>query len=146
MGNLLKNFLKNLKEYLSYIMKVGFIDLFAQFFTLLIILLLACFLCVPLGLLQDVIVSALRLSGSSANALYNLIDLLFKIVSLVCVLVGFMYLFNKRYDDVQKMKDDLKKQEEKQEEKEKMLERAKEDEKLKETQENEDLPKVKEDN
>ena len=112
MGNFIKSFFKNLKDYLSYIMKVGFGDLLIQFISLLILLLLSCFICVPIGLIQDIVISAVSLGNAVGDKTYNLIDLAFKIINFVSVMICFMCLFNKKYDNVQKMKDELKKQEE----------------------------------
>lgn len=109
MGNLVKSFFKNLKDYLSYIMKVGFGELFVQFLTLVIILLLSCFIYVPIGLIEDIIISAMNFLGQvvSENT-YQVLDLVFKIISFICAMFAFMYLFNKRYNDVQKLKNNLK--------------------------------------
>lgn len=109
MGKLVKSFFKNLKDYLSYIMKVGFGELFIQFLTLVIILLLSCFIYVPIGLIEDIIISAMNFLGQvvSENT-YQVLDLVFKIISFICAMFAFMYLFNKRYNDVQKLKNNLK--------------------------------------
>lgn len=109
MGKLVKSFFKNLKDYLSYIMKVGFGELFIQFLTLVIILLLSCFIYVPIGLIEDIIISAMSFLGQvvSENT-YQVLDLIFKIISFICAMFAFMYLFNKRYNDVQKLKNNLK--------------------------------------
>lgn len=109
---MIKEFLKNLKQYLNYLMKVGFGDLFIQFIILVIILVLACFVCVPISLIQDIVVSFMDFGGQAiSDGLYNSINLVFKIINFVVVMAAFMYLFNKRYDDVKKMEEDLKKQE-----------------------------------
>lgn len=109
MGKLVKSFFKNLKDYLSYIMKVGFGELFIQFLTLVIILLLSCFIYVPIGLIEDIIISAMSFLGQvvSENT-YQVLDLIFKIISFICAMFAFMYLFNKKYNDVQKLKNNLK--------------------------------------
>lgn len=109
MGKLIKTFLKNLKDYLSYLMKVGFGDLLIQFLTLVIILLLSCFIYVPIGLIEDIIISAMGFLGQVVNdKTYQILDLVFKIISFIFAMFAFMYLFNKRYDDIQKLKNDLK--------------------------------------
>ena len=109
MGKLIKTFFKNLKDYLSYLMKVGFGDLLIQFLTLVIILLLSCFIYVPIGLIEDIIISAMGFLGQVVNdKTYQILDLVFKIISFIFAMFAFMYLFNKRYDDIQKLKNDLK--------------------------------------
>lgn len=109
MGKLVKSFFKNLKDYLSYIMKVGFGELFVQFLTLVIILLLSCFIYVPIGLIEDIIISAMNFLGQVVNEnTYQVFDLVFKIISFICAMFAFMYLFNKRYNDIQKLKNNLK--------------------------------------
>lgn len=108
-GKLIKSFLKNLKDYLGYLMKVGFGELLIQFLTLVIILLLSCFVYVPIGLIEDIIISAMGFLGQVVNDnTYLILDLVFKIISFICAMFAFIYLFNKRYDDIEKMKNDLK--------------------------------------
>lgn len=142
MGNFIKKFFKNLKDYLGYIMKVGFIDLLIQFISLVILLVLSCFICVPIGLIQDVVISAVSMGSAVNDKIYNIIDLVFKIINFVSVMIGFMYLFNKKYDNVQKMKEELMQEEDK---KKNMGSENKYDSSVKDIEEDMELPKENED-
>lgn len=104
--NMFKDFFKNLKNYLSYIMKVGFGELFIQFITLVIIVLIACFIYIPVSLVQDLVLTFLSTFGIVLGDFgYSLLTLIFKIVSAIIATLTFIYLFNKRYEDIKKEMD-----------------------------------------
>ena len=99
---MLKDFLKNLKNYFSYIMKLGFGELFVQFLILLVIVVISCFIYIPIQLIQDLLLSILVLFIDGNSAVIPVYNVIFKVISTVCIFLGFIYLFNKRYDDVEK--------------------------------------------
>ena len=104
-----KDFFKNLKNYLSYIMKVGFGELFIQFLTLVIILLISLFVYIPLGLIQDLVVTFFSTIGLTLGETgYLVLNLIFKSVELVVAICCFVYLFNKRYEDFKKAEEEKK--------------------------------------
>ena len=104
-----KDFFKNLKNYLSYIMKVGFGELFIQFLTLVIILLISLFVYIPLGLIQDLVVTFFSTIGLTLGETgYLVLNLIFKSVELVIAICCFVYLFNKRYEDFKKSEEEKK--------------------------------------
>ena len=99
---LMKNFGSNVKKYVDYIMKLGFGELFIQFLILVIILVLACFVYVPVGLVQDLIWNIVNIAGNMSVIVFNVYNVIFGVISFILAALAFMYLFNKRYDDVQK--------------------------------------------
>lgn len=109
---MVKDFGGNVKKYIDYIMKLGFGDLFIQFLILVIILILACFVYVPIGLVQDLLWSIVNIMGNIPTIVFNIYNILFGLISFVLAALAFMYLFNKRYDDVQ---NEIKEQKDKKE-------------------------------
>ena len=81
-------------------------------------------------LLQDVGLNILRLGGNINEIVLRVYNLTFSIVDLLIALFAFMYLFNKRYEDL--------KNEEKQEKNKKSNEKVKN-----KKDSNMDLPKMK---
>ena len=98
MKNMLSNFMYNLKMYLKYIVKVGFKELFFDVLILVLMAVIASFVYVPVGLVQDLIrtlvISFVPLNGVGAS-IYIWIFLLLKVI---LSLLAFIYLFNMRYD------------------------------------------------
>lgn len=106
---MIKDFLKNSKKYIDYLMKLGFKDLFANFAEIIMLVILACLIYLPFGVLRDAIyqlfVTFLNL-GTIFFSLYNII------LNLACGIVAFylfMYMFNKRYADLEKLQQAEKK-------------------------------------
>jgi len=102
MKTMLKDFLKNLKNYINYIMKLGFGELFVQFLILLIIVVISCFIYIPIQLIQDLLLSLIVLFVDGNSVVISVYNILFKVISTACILLCFVYLFNKRYSDVEK--------------------------------------------
>lgn len=110
MKKMFKVFVPNLKKYIDYIMKLGLGELFVQFLILLIILLLACFVFVPIQLLYDFLIMDLIGNHIGATTSYVLY-IIYRAIQVVCSFMAFVYLFNKRYEslkmDVAKKQEDI---------------------------------------
>ena len=131
MLKLLKDFGKSFKDYIDYVMKVSFGELVFHFFELLILILIALFTYVPMYLIQDLGLNVLHLGGQTINeVVLHVYNLTFSIIEILIALFAFIYLFNKRYEDI--------KNEEKQDKSKKQAEKVKN---KKDT--NMDLPKMK---
>ena len=131
MFKVLSDFGHNFKDYINHIMKVSFGELVFHFFELLIIILLSLFTYVPMYLIQDLGLNILHLGSSSlSDTVLNVYNLVFSIIEILIALFVFIYLFNKRYEDL--------KNENKQEDKKKNDDKSKN----KKT-DNVDLPKMK---
>jgi hypothetical protein len=116
MFKLLKDFGKSFKDYIDHVMKVSFGELVFHFFELLIIIFISLFTYVPMYLLQDVGLNILRLGGNEINeTVLHVYNLTFSIVEILIALFAFIYLFNKRYEDLknEEKQDKSKKQTEK---------------------------------
>lgn len=103
----MKKFLKNLKQYVDYIMKVNFKDLLINIVILGCIVLLSIFVYLPVGLIEDLIRSFIvvwmPLEGTGAV----LFTWTFSLISFICAVIAFIYLFNKRFEDMETFKEQL---------------------------------------
>ena len=103
MKKIVKEFLGNLKPYFDYIMTLGFKKLGVHFICLVLISLFALLVYLPIGLVNDFIVTFLgSLFGNVPNIIYGILEIITELVSLVCSFLFFMYMFNQRYKDVYK--------------------------------------------
>ena len=97
---LCKEFFKNLKEYVAYLMKVDFKELFVNTVILICILALATFVYLPVSLVDDLILSLLTIFIQFSATLAAIYHWIFKLISFVLSVLAFMYLFNMRFKDV----------------------------------------------
>lgn len=103
MKKIVKEFLGNLKPYFNYIMTLGFKKLGVHFICLVLISLFALLVYLPIGLINDFIVTLLgSLFGNVPNIIYGILEVITELASLVCSFLFFMYMFNQRYKDVYK--------------------------------------------
>lgn len=105
MKETVKNFPSVLKQYIDAIMKMNFGELLLHFIELLILLLIASFLYIPIGLLKDMLFSIFAFFTFSASDTLNLVvDLIIKVCSFIASLYCFLYMFTKRYEELKKEK------------------------------------------
>ena len=90
---LCKEFFKNLKEYIAYLMKVDFKELFVNTVILICILALAT-------LVDDLILILLTIFIKFSATIAAIYHWIFKLISFVLSVLAFMYLFNMRFKDV----------------------------------------------
>lgn len=103
MKKIVKEFLGNLKPYFNYIMTLGFKKLGVHFICLVLISLFALLVYLPIGLINDFIVTLLgSLIGNVPNIIYGILEVITELASLVCSFLFFMHMFNQRYKDVYK--------------------------------------------
>lgn len=129
---MINNFFKNVKEYAKYLMKVDFKALFANTVILLCIIVIAAFVYIPVGIVEDLIRSFLEVTFGMSGVIVAIYSWIFKVIGAACSILAFMWLFNYRFNYVENEVTDpfngsVPKKEVKKEEKEEM-----------------DLPKVKE--
>lgn len=108
MKKLFVNFKGNVKKYVDYIMSVDFGELFINVLILLCILLLSTFLFVPVGMVETIIRDFINLFGGLPNIFYSIYSWIFNIISVVLSALAFMYMFNKRFDDIEAFKKQMK--------------------------------------
>lgn len=115
MKKMLIDFKKNLKQYIDYLMSVDFGELFINVLILICILLLSTFLFVPVGMIESIIRDFINLFGDLPNLFYSIYSWLFTVISTIISALAFVYMFNKRFEDIEAFKKQMK---EKPEEKE----------------------------
>ena len=99
----IKEFPGVLKKYIDAIMKMTFGELLVHFFELLILLLIASFLYIPIGLLKDLLFSIfVFFSFQAGDTLNNIVDLIIKVCSFIAFFLVFVYMFTKRYEALRK--------------------------------------------
>lgn len=108
MKKMFKEFLSNLKEYIDYLMKVDFKELFINTLILICMLILSAFFFIPIGIIQDVIRSFIIIFvdfNAITGSLYNWI---FYVLSFVVCIGAFIYMFNRRFSDLEELKKQIK--------------------------------------
>lgn len=103
----MKNFLRNLKQYINYIMKVNFKDLLVNVVILGCIVLLSVLVYLPVGLIEDLIRSFIVVWMPFEGIPAVLFTWTFSLISFICAVISFIYLFNKRFDDIEAFKDQV---------------------------------------
>lgn len=129
-----KKFISNVKNYVNYLMTVNFGELFINVLILLCILVLSTFMFVPVGLVQSLIRDFILLFGSMNNLFLSIFDWIFTLISTFLAVLAFVYMFNKRFDDLDLLKKQINNKQVKEEEPKKdeeILELPKEKEKEK---------------
>ena len=103
-----KKFLKNFKIYIDYLMTVNFKELFVNVAILFCIIVLASFMFIPIDMIQEFIRSLINLFVVLSETTIGLFDTFFLLVSTVFAVLAFIYLFNKRFDDMEAFKNQVK--------------------------------------
>lgn len=107
MKDLLKDFIKNLKSYVNYLMSVNFKDLFINTVIILCIVVLSGIVYVPIGIVEDLIRSFVLIFGSLSGKVAMVYNWSFDLISAVCFIITFMFLFNKRFEDIENLKEQI---------------------------------------
>lgn len=105
---MIKKFVTNVKKYCDYLMTVNFGDLFINVLVLICILVLSTFMFVPVGLIQTLIRDFILLFGDISSLFLSIFDWSFTLISTVLTFIAFMYLFNKRFEDIEGFKKQIK--------------------------------------
>ena len=113
MKNMFKEFLSNFKEYIDYLMKVDFRELFINTLILICLLILSAFFFIPIGIIQDVIRSFIIIFVDFNVITGSLYNWLFYLLSFVVCIYAFVYMFNKRFGDLEELKKQIKNKDEK---------------------------------
>ena len=100
---MIKKFLSNIKSYIDYIMTLGFKDLFRHFISLVVVILIALIVYIPIGLVRDFVIESFgSLVTNPPIVVITIIGIIFDAISIVCAVLCFMYMFNRRYSEVYK--------------------------------------------
>lgn len=101
---MIKDFIKNVKEYVSYLMKVNFKELFINTGIIICIVLLSTVVYIPLKVVGDLLRSFIDIFVRLVNKPALLFDWVKELLCLSGCFVAFMYLFNKRFSDLEAFK------------------------------------------
>lgn len=108
MKEMLNKFKTNFKKYFDYLMTVNFGELFINVLILLCILLLSTFVFIPVGLIESLIRDFIILFVTLPTIVLSIYSWIFNLISTVLTFLAFIYLFNKRFDDIEAFKKQLK--------------------------------------
>lgn len=108
MKEMFGKFKVNFKKYFDYLMTVNFGDLFVNVLILLCIIVLSTFLFIPVGLVESLIRDFILLFIDLPSIVLSIYAWLFTLISSVLAFLAFVYLFNKRFDDIEAFKKQLK--------------------------------------
>ncbi len=108
MNKLFKDFFKRAKDYIDYLMKVDFKELFVNVVILFCIIVLSGFMFIPIGLVQDLIRQFIQSFGNMPVTVALLFDWVFYLISSIASIFAFIYLFNKRFEDLESFKKQVK--------------------------------------
>ncbi len=100
MKEMLKKFWKTLKDYVNYLMKVDFKELFINTIILICLVILAAFVYIPIGLVQDLIRNLLSIFINMGGIFGLIYTWLFSLIGAIAAILTFIYLFNKRFDSI----------------------------------------------
>ena len=100
---MLKDFFKSLKKYLDYLMGLGFSELLINIIELIGIVLLSSLVYIPFAVFQDLIYELVRIVLGTSEEVFRWYNILFGVATGVVAIGVFIYLFTKRYSDLEKL-------------------------------------------
>ncbi len=100
-GLIIKKFFPTLKKYINYLMKVGYKELFINTVIIFCLIVLSAFVYVPINLVQDFVKETLQLFFGFGDVFSVVYYYLFKVLSAICAILAFMWLFNKRFETME---------------------------------------------
>lgn len=101
MKEYLSDFIKNGKKYLEYLMKLGFKDLFVNFIEIIMLVILACLVYLPIGIISDLMFQIINIFVVNNAYFLKVYDLIFSLISAILAVYLFVYMFNKRYANIE---------------------------------------------
>jgi phosphotransferase system glucose/maltose/N-acetylglucosamine-specific IIC component len=108
MKKMFVNFKGNVKKYVDYLMSVNFGELFVNVLILICILLLSTFIFVPIGMVESIIRDFINLFVDLPNLVDSIYSWVFTLISSVLSVLAFVYMFNKRFEDIEAFKKQMK--------------------------------------
>ena len=100
----LKKFLKVGKNYIDYIMKLGFSELLVNFIELIILVAISLLVMFPVSAVKVILYSFVSLFTKTNQTVYLIYNIVFLIINSVISLALFIYMFNKRYEDIESIR------------------------------------------
>ena len=102
----MKGFFKNIKNYIDVVFKADFGELLIYFFEILIVAAVPLVLLIPIACVKDIISNLFIVASPDAQMAYSVLNLVFSIINIIAYGFGFVYLFNRRYEDFKKSSKD----------------------------------------
>lgn len=99
---MLKDFIKNIKKFCTYIVKVDFKELFINTGTLVCYAIMAAFVYLPIGIIRDMLNDFIQFFTPISGLGGEIYIFIFKLISAVLAILVFIYFFNKRYANIDK--------------------------------------------
>lgn len=99
-----KDFIKNGKQYIEYLMKVDFKELFVNVLILLCILVLSMFAYIPVGIVSGIIKNFIAIFPVFTPISILIYDWIFGVLGTAVSVIAFVILFNMRFDDLEYFK------------------------------------------
>ena len=103
MEQMVKDFFKNGKKYLDYIMGLDFTELMINILEIIGLVILAALVYLPIGLVQDLIYEIVRSAFGASEVVFKWYTVLFRFFTGVVAIIVFMYLFNRRYSKLDEL-------------------------------------------
>ena len=100
----IKKFGKVVKNYINYIMKLGFKDLLVNFIELIILVVIAALLLFPVDVVKELLFKIITAFIQVSNGVYKFYDIIFTVIEAAVCFCFFIYMFNKRYEDIDKIR------------------------------------------
>lgn len=108
MKEMFKSFWNNLKNYINIIFKLDFGELFVYLLELILVIVTGLLTYIPVSLVKDLIFNIIALFNGNMNIVYNIINVIFSLISLFVFVVVFIYCFNIRYAELKKNENEKK--------------------------------------
>lgn len=112
----IEKFIKTLKDYINYLMKVGYKELFANTVVIFCLIVLSAFVYIPIDVVKSFIKDTLLLFAGFGDTFDAIFYWFFNIISALSAIFVFMILFNKRFESVKNAQQENNKIKEKNEE------------------------------
>ena len=98
-----KELLKTGKKYADYLMGLDFSELLINILEILGMAVLAALVYIPFGLFQDLIYELVRASFGTSEVVFRWYNVIFELVTGLVAVAVFLYLFNRRYSNLDKL-------------------------------------------
>ncbi len=108
MKEMFKSFWNNLKNYINIIFKLDFGELFVYLLELILVIVTGLLTYIPVSLVKDLIFNIIALFNGNMDIVYNIINVIFSLISLFVFAVVFIYCFNIRYAELKKNENEKK--------------------------------------
>ena len=101
----LKNFFKVFKNYFNYLLKLEFKEFFINVIEIiLLILLTAVIVYVPLGIIENLLLSVFKILKINKEIVLYIYSFVFEVIKALVAAYVFILFFNKRYENISEIR------------------------------------------